>query len=819
MKNNKELIISTGRSRKETNWKPEKLFWAEFLERLKSPARGTETLQEYKALTKAQQDELKDVGGFLGGRLSDGRRSNSSIVSRCLITLDLDNIPAGQTDDILRRVDGLGCAAVVYSTRKHESAAPRLRVVIPTDRDVTPDEYEPVSRKLAALIGIEFCDPTTFEPTRFMYWPSVSAGAEYVYQVYDKPFCAADGVMGMYQDWRNTIGWPQVPGESARINKSLKRQEDPTVKNGIIGAFCRVYDVPAAMAAFIPEAYTETATPGRYTYAGGTTTGGAVLYDDGKFLYSHHATDPCSGKLVNSFDLVRLHKFGELDDEAKPGTAHSKLPSFIEMCRLADRDSSVKLEAARARFPGKVQEGCEVWLAQLEMNGGELARTTKNIMLVLENDPELSGKMRYDLFTDRISIDGGLPWDKESSMRGLTDADMAGLRVYLETNYGLTGREKIQDAFDTFIRQNAVHEVKDYLNGLAWDGVPRLDSVLIDYLGAEDTPYTRKVARKLFCAGVARIYNPGIKYDYLVVLIGTQGTGKSTFARRMGVNWFSDSLTITDMRDKTAAEKLLGVWVNEIPEMDGFSKVDASTIKAFISKGVDRYRPAYGRFTVNRPRQSIMIGTSNRKDFLTDETGNRRFWPVDIGVIKPVKSVFTELEPVMGQIWAEAVLRWRMGESIYPDAEMERYAEEQQEGHRQEDPRTGMLEEFLKKPIPVDWYSKDLQTRRRIITEAYTYQGETMERCKVCAAEVWVECFGYPLSTLTQKETRQINAMLLKLCKDWKRENVRFGTDYGRQRGFVKVFQGQKESVPLSVPSVPKCSAKCPTKNPVKSKD
>lgn len=789
MKYNREMKISTGRTRKEINWKSANIFWSEFVEKLRTPARGTETLPEYKTLPKAQQDDLKDVGGFLAGELLGGRRSNSSVMSRCMVTLDMDSIPAGQTEDVLKRAEGLGCAYVAYSTRKHENAAPRLRIIVPTDRDMTPDEYEPVARKLAALIGIGFCDPTTFEASRFMYWPSCSSGAEYVYRYGDKPFCSADGLLEMYHDWHNVTEWPQAPQEGSRMGRSLKRQEDPTTKTGVIGAFCRVYDIPAAIAAFIPDAYTETDTPGRYTYTGGSTAGGAVIYDSGKFLYSHHATDPCSGKLVNAFDLVRLHKFGGLDEDAKPGTAHAKLPSFIAMCRVADQDKDVRIELTRAVFSEKIQEYGGEWYTGLEMNGGELARTAKNIMLILENDPELSGKMKYDLFADRVSTEGGLPWNMETCKRDLTDSDMAGLRVYLETEYKLTGKEKIQDSFDTFIRKNATHTVRDYLAGLVWDGVPRLDSVIIDYLGAEDTPYTRKVSRKLFCAGVARIYEPGIKYDHLVVLIGAQGTGKSTFSRIMGVNWFSDSLTITDMRDKTGAEKLLGVWVNEIPEMDGFSKVDASTIKAFITKKSDLYRPAYGRLTVNRPRQSIMIGTSNRKDFLTDETGNRRFWPIDIGVIKPAKSVFIELKPVIGQIWTEAVLCWKMGESIYPDAEMEKYAEQQQEDHRQDDPRSGMIEEFLKKPIPVEWYSKDLQERRRYITGAYAHQGETVERCKVCAAEVWVECFGYPLSTLSQQDTRKINAILRKLCKDWKQDRERFGADYGRQRGFVKVSQ------------------------------
>lgn len=789
MQYDRELMISEGGSRKEINWKPVKIYWSEFVERLRVPARGTETLEQFLAMPKAQQDELKDVGGFVGGSLAGGRRKNSSVTGRCLIALDLDNIPAGQTEDVLKRVDGLGCAAVVYSTRKHAAYAPRLRIIIPTDKDMTADEYEPCARKLAALIGISFCDPTTFEVSRFMYWASVSSGADFIHRVYDKPFCSASGILGMYQDWKSVQEWPRVPGEDAVIDRNRKRQEDPTEKGGIIGAFCRVYDVPAAMDAFIPGAYTETDNIGRYTYNGGSTSGGAVLYDAGKFLYSHHATDPAGGKLCNAFDLVRIHKFGVLDEGAKPGTAHSKLPSFIEMCKFAGQDKQICLEMAREKFSGGDKKHNDEWLSQLDWKDNNLSRTAKNIMLILENAEELAGKFQYDLFSERIYVTGSLPWNPEDKKRELTDSDMSGLRVFLETSYGLTGKEKIQDSFDTFIRKNATHAVREYLNGLSWDGVPRLDEVLIDYLGAEDTAYTRKVARKLFVAGVARVFHPGIKYDYMVVLIGEQGTGKSTFARTMGVDWFSDSLTITDMRDKTAAEKLLGVWINEIPEMDGFSKVDASTVKAFMTKESDRFRPAYGRLTVNRLRQSIMVGTSNKKEFLTDETGNRRFWPVDIGVEKPTKSVFTELKPVIGQVWAEAVLRWKMGESIYSDAEMAAYAEQQQEGHRQEDPRTGMVETFLKKPIPVDWYSRDLQARRGYITGAYIYHGETIERRKICAAEVWVECFGNQLSMLTRKDARQINAILRQLCKDWESENIRFGGDYGRQRGFFKMFQ------------------------------
>lgn len=785
MQYDKELIISVGRSRKETDWKQQCIMWSAFISKLSQPVESTETLAEYKAMHKAQQDELKDVGGYVGGVLEGSRRRGGSVKSRCLVTLDMDNIPPGGTEDILRRVGGLGCAYAVSSTRKHESAAPRLRVIIPTDRNLTADEYEPAARKLAQIIGIDFCDSTTFQTERFMFWPSRCRGAEYVFVYSDAGFIQADWLLNQYQDWHNAQEWPQALGEVQRFNRNHKRQQNPREKDGLIGAFCRIYDVPGAMEAFLPGAY-EPCGEDRYTYTAGSTTGGAVLYDNGDFLFSNHATDPAGGRLCNAYDLVRIHKFGRLDDEAKPDTPSNKLPSNAEMLKFAAALEDVRLEQARAAFRQDPLQENDEWLKQLEWDGSRLVRSAKNIMLVLENDPRLGGKLCYDQFSEKITVQGAMPWNAETKKRELTDSDMAGLRVFLETEYGLTGKEKIQDAFDTLLHKNATHAVRDYLDSLKWDGVPRLDRVLIDYLGAEDSPYVRKVTRKMFCAGVARIYEPGIKYDYLVVLIGAQGAGKSTLARIMGVDWFTDSLKVIDMRDKTGAEKLLGVWVVEIPEMDGFSKVDSATVKSFISAVSDRFRPAYGRFTVNRPRQSIMIGTCNTKNFLVDETGNRRFLPVDIGAVRPAKSVFTDLKPVIGQIWAEAAAYWKAGESLYPDAEMEKAAKEQQEAHMQEDPREGMIAEFLKKPIPVDWYSKDLQARRMYITGGAAYQGEIMERRRICAAEIWVECFGYQLSTLTKRESRQINAILAHLLKDWKPDNTYFGAAYGRQRGFYK---------------------------------
>lgn len=788
MKYNRELNIAVGRNRKETSWTTRVIMWSDFIKNLSSPAESKETQAEYRQLTKAQQDELKDIGGFIGGVLTGNRRKSGSVKSRCLITLDMDNIPAGETGNLLKRIAGLGCSYVVYSTRKHEGAAPRLRVIVPTDRDMLPDEYEPIARKTAELIGIDYCDPTTFQAERFMYWPSICKGAEYVFQYGDNPFLSADGVLNMYENWKKVKEWPKVSELDKRIERNIKRQQDPTEKNGVVGAFCRVYDIPAVIEKYLSESY-EPCGNDRYTYTRGSTTGGAVLYEGGKFLYSNHATDPASSRLCNAFDLVRMHKFGHFDEDAKPDTPSTKLESYSKMCEMALQDPAVKKENIISKFPEEERaDNAGEWIKNLEINGdGKVLSTSNNVMLILANDPLLKGAFQKDDFSNRIYVLRETPWKSGNDKRDFSDTDMAGLRVYLETRYRITGSGKIQDAFDTFIEQTAVHSVREYVKSLHWDGEKRIDSAFIDFLGADDNQYIRKSARKIFCAGVARIFSPGVKFDYLPTLIGTQGIGKSTFIRIMGKEWYSDSLKITDMKDKTAAEKILGSWVIEISEMDGMNRTDAGTIKSFLSTKEDKYRPAYGRATVTHKRQSILIGTSNEREFLKDDTGNRRFWPIDVGKNTPTKNVFEELPKVIDQMWAEAYCYWAMGEQIFPDKEMTEAAEREQETHKHEDPRKGIIEEFLKIPIPVNWYSMDADSKR--LYDPKTYTGETMERDKICALEIWVECFHRAKADMAQRDTRQINNILVDILRnkpEWERHTLRFGRDYGVQRGFSK---------------------------------
>ena len=564
MNYDRTITISAAGNRRSLRWPAQTLRWSELVQRLRTPVRGQETLMAYLRMSKAQQDDLKDVGGYVAGMLQDGRRKNTAVLSRDVVTLDMDSIPPLGAPDALKAVSALGCAYCVYSTRKHEPTA-RLRVLLPLSRSVTADEYEPIARKLAERVGLPYMDPTTFQAVRMMYWPCCCADGEYLFYAEDRPMVDPDGVLRLYHDWHDVTEWPQVPGTPKLEARMLQKQEDPTTKGGLVGAFCRVYDVESALEAFLPGVYA-SAGEGRYTYAAGSTTGGAVLYDDGKYLFSHHATDPCSEKLVNAFDLVRLHRFGDQDDEAQPSTPVSRLPSYAAMAQLATGDEQVRATLLRERaeqvntdfaaapedaiaaaitaLAAPEPDNTDNWQAKLSVSTkGLIFPTVENARLILTHDPALRGLLAYDRFAVRVMVMRATPWGTsaicKSGRRPWTDADGSGLRWYLETAYGLKGKQCIDDAFTTVANANAYDDVESYVQALQWDGTPRVDLLWVRYLGAEDTPYTRAVSRKSLVACVARALKPGVKYDTVLTLVGGQGYGKSTVLQMLGRQWFN----------------------------------------------------------------------------------------------------------------------------------------------------------------------------------------------------------------------------------------------------------------------------------------
>lgn len=798
MQNDRLITISAGASRRATLWQAQTLLVSELWDKLKTPARGTETLAEYMSLKKAQQDELKDIGGFVGGTLNGPRRKANNVTGRDIITLDLDNIPAGGTDDVLRRVGGLGCGYCIYSTRKHQAAAPRLRILVPLDRTVNADEYEPIARKMGELIGLEFADPTTFEVSRLMYWPSCSKDSQYVYLFEDKPFLSADGVLAMYANWRDMTLWPALPGQ-AQFTRLAVKQGDPEGKNGVVGVFCRTYDIHRAMDELLPGIYEAVDTmPGRYTFIGGSTTGGAVLYDNGKFLYSHHATDPCSGKLVNAFDLVRLHKYADKDDEAQAGTPANRLPSYAAMCEYALGLGDVAALMAQERYASAAKDFEGIgpdnaddpanWMSLLEVAAqtGAIKGTINNVLIILEHDPMLKGKFALNQFANRGEVLGALPWDQRTKRRLWDDNDNQGLYWYLEKVYKITGNGKIDGALSLHSNRFAFNEIQDYLGGLKgkWDGVPRLDTLFIDYLGAKDTAYNRTVTRKAFVAAVSRAMTPGCKYDNMVILTGPQGIGKSTLLDKMSRGWFNDS--IRTFEGKEASELLQGVWLVEVAELDAFRRTDIARIKQFLSLRVDRYRAAYGRNVKELPRCCVFFGTCNETEFLQDTTGNRRFWPIDTGEQRHTKTVWADLDAEIDQLWAEAVMRWQLGEPLFLTGAVEEDAKAKQEEHREASSREGIVREFMDRQVPDDWSKWPLDKRRMFWAGGVQGNMQLVPRDRVCALEIWCEAFNGQVKEMKNADTRELNAIIGTVA-GWEKApgTLHFGP-YGTQRGFVK---------------------------------
>ena len=806
MQNDRQITISCGNSRKAVDWRQETLLISELWDKLRVPARGKETVAQYLGLKKPQQDELKDVGGFVGGSLNGPRRKARNVTGRDIITLAFDTLPPGGTDEVLRRIGALGCGYCVYSTRKHQPAAPRLRVLLPLDRTVTADEYEPIARKAAEWIGLEYADPTTFDVSRLMYWPSCCADSEYIYFAFDGPLVSASGVLGQYADWRDQEQWPQVPGTQNTYKKLAAKQGDPESKNGVVGAFCRTYDIYRAMDELLPGIYEPCDTmPGRYTYTGGSTTGGAVIYDDGKFLFSHHATDPCSGKLVNAFDLVRLHKFGDADDEADPATPTNRLPSYTAMCEFAHGLPDVSALLDRERYENAIKdfEGItatetapENWmsLCSKSPSTGNICKDPDNVKIALEYDPLLKNRLINDTFAHRLQGICPLPWEARKNKPAGTvfkweDKDDNGLALYIKRALGFYAPNITAAGLLEFSGKIEFNPVQEYLKSCKWDGVPRLDTLFIDYLGAADNLYTRAVTRKAFTAAVARAMTPGCKYDNMVILSGPQGIGKSTLLSTMAGDWFNDSIRTFEGKD--ASELLQGTWLVEVAELDAFRGSDVSRIKQFLSVRTDKFRKAYGRNTGEYPRSCVFFGTTNASEYLRDKTGNRRFWPIDTSVQPATKNIFNQLQNERDQLWAEAFVRWQAGEPLYLEGEVKKIAEEYQEGHRETSAREATVLGFISKNVPEDWSKWPLDKRRMywggITTNDVSKPINLVPRDRVCALEVWCEAFGGSIKEYNTREASEINSVIAA-SGEWERSNgpIHIGGGYSKQRGFYR---------------------------------
>ncbi|WP_426608992.1 VapE domain-containing protein [Bradyrhizobium sp. McL0616] len=314
---------------------------------------------------------------------------------------------------------------------------------------------------------------------------------------------------------------------------------------------------------------------------------------------------------------------------------------------------------------------------QIDAKGGIIANLA-NAVTAIKGAPELAGAFAFDEM-QRIPMLVGSIGDGTTIPRPITDADVIRVQHWMQhAGIKRVSKETVGSAVTMYADDRSYHPVRDYLDGLRHDGIPRLDTWLTTYLGTESTPYTSAIGRMFLIAMVARIFRPGCKCDHMLIFEGPQGAMKSSACGVLGGGWFSDAMPDLNV-GKDAQQHLRGKWLIEVSEMHAMGRADTALLKAFITRTTEKYRPSHGRLEVIEPRQCVFVGTTNRDTYLRDETGGRRFWPVKCGHID-----IARLAADRDQLFAEAVQRYRNAEQWWPTKDEERKLIAPQQSNRYE---------------------------------------------------------------------------------------------------------------------------------------
>lgn len=779
----RNLAIAYGNNRQAKTWVNKTITFDELKERLKVTIRTPESAEEYAKFNKAKRDAVKDHGGFVAGALKGGRRKVDTVELRSMVALDGDRIDKAFLENYETNAP---YTSLLYTTHSSTDDDPRVRLVYPLTRDVTPEEFVAVSRYLAQMLGIDYFDECSYLPNQLMYWPSTPSNGSFVFLDVEKEWLDPDDVLAAHPEWTDPTRLPTSSRESRANTTASVKVQDPLDKEGAVGFFNRAFfPIGRAIEKYLSDVYEPTDNENRWHYIQSSSMAGVEIIEGGKFVYSHHAKDPAYLKLCNAFDLVRIHKFG--DDDVKK--------SFNAMCELAMQDDEVKRIAmeeklSQAETDFNVSNGDWMTRLKYQPRSGQLENSVYNLNLILANDPDFRS-FAYNEMANRIQVTGPLPWERPEGNQFWRDADTAQLKSIIDIRYLPFSSRNHDVAFTKIADDRHFHPVRDYLDSLPeWDGIERVEDLFIRYLQADDTPYVRAVTRKTFAAAVARVYVPGIKFDCVPVLDGDQGIGKSTIVKDLVTSeYYSETLSLTDMDDKSGAEKLQGFWAVEIGELAGMKKADIEKVKAFLSTCDDKYRPSYGKVVESHPRQCIIIATVNgERGYLRDITGNRRFWIIKLHQ-KKQKKTWDFTPEYRAQFWAEAKEIWKSGEKLYLEGDLLEVAEEAQQSAMEVDERLGMVEEYLNASLPDDWADMDLFQRRNFLHGSEfgmpEHKGAVM-RTEVSNAEIWCECYGKPLQELKPTDSYSIAALMAQL-PNWERTtSIKRQPIYGRQRLYKK---------------------------------
>jgi predicted P-loop ATPase len=412
----------------------------------------------------------------------------------------------------------------------------------------------------------------------------------------------------------------------------------------------------------------------------------SVLTDPDHFLggvaYEHAKTESRS----RAAEWIRRYT---LEKSKREVSAASQFEAEVEIGEPLSDEQAEEQAADVVPLP-------EDWRELIERSGEQAGfrpkNTLKNVILILKGEGG-AGVLKRDEFANAELYGVSAPWGSKAGAE-VSDIDVVRIKKWLAEHYRFEpSDDRIWQAISAIADENRFHPVRDYLDTLEWDGKPRLDTWLKDYLNAEaPEPYLSAVSRKVLCAMVARIYRPGTKFDYVLILEGFQGVGKSTALRNLaGDAWFSDAEI--DVSDKDAVMTMRSKWLIELGELSGMRSADVELLKAFVSRTEDRIRVPYGKRAENFPRQCIFIGSTNRDEYLKDPTGNRRFWPVKVGACD-----FKQLELDRDQLFAEAKIAWGLGEPLYLESpDMVKAAVKEQEARTVRDSFDDLISDWLSK--------------------------------------------------------------------------------------------------------------------------
>ena len=720
-----DLNVAFASKPHDAHWRNDTVTWDDVLEWVAHPA----ARKECGNYIFATLERTEKVHAGASEPCTDVHRDNRSVSRRsAVLALDIDKPDDGF--DVVVETMLADYTYVMHTTHSSTPSEPRYRLLVLTDRDMAPDEYVAATEALAARLGKDQFDSGSFQAARFMYKPATQRPDWYDSWVNDGRPIEVDDLLVEYDRDLSELPMPK-PGRNKRDPFEL---EDP------IGAFNRAYeDLDLLIDAYrLPY---EKISDDRYSLEGSSSEAGfGPISGVPGLFYSHHAGDPAYGKTCSAFDLVRLHWFSDLDEGVKPGTPVNKLPSHIEMLGVASRDSRVVGEIFN-QITSEWEEEDPSWRARLALTRqGRFQDVVGNWDLIRDNDPVFN-LLYFNMLTMSPEVSDNLPWRRVTPLNRQFDGiDFAEFRDYIERSYGFRPpKEQVEHLVATRAGKKRVSPIYDYLESLTWDGKPRVERSLP---GAADTRYNRLVARKVLAAAVARVYQPGLKWDHTLVLQGGEGLGKSTWIERLANVGLPERrtyhYTLGPINSKDTLLAMHMSWIVVSDEGHSLRKADNDALKEFLTRTHDVFRMPYDRDTVVHPRQCVIWSTTNDETFLRRQEGNRRFLMVrclerfDIDAMTP---------EYVDQVWAEAVHIYKSGEQLYLTDDEALLASLERDPFLEEDTNAGVIENFLNTPVPADWWERSPEVRVQWLEDSaqgFESAGE-MVVDKTCTRQLWHE--------------------------------------------------------------------------------